>query len=164
MRSYKDLNINYQGGDLDISNLKLDSLEGCPNHITGAFVCNNNQLTNLIGGPQKVDGYYLCRGNQLTDLTGCASHIGDKLYSEHNNITSFIGIHKIIKSCKAIYTDPKIIVNGGIGLLLINNLYIISRRSSPLAIISSYLGSGTKGMMACRAELIEKGFEEYAKL
>ena len=47
-------------GDMDISDNKLISLEGCPTHVLGDFCCSNNQLTSLEGGPSFVSGDYLC--------------------------------------------------------------------------------------------------------
>ena len=164
MKTYLDLNIKYQGGELDISDNKLVSLDGSPNHITGSFKCDYNNLTSLVGGPQIVDGSYYCTENNLTDLAGCASHISDTLYCIDNDITSLVGIHKIIKSCKQIEFDSTKILVGGIGLLLIADLDRIANWFEPFDIISKYIGYGTKGMMACRAELIEKGYSPYAKL
>ena len=168
MPSYKDLNVDYQGGDLYIEE-KIDLLDGCPEHITGSFYSNNNEVISLVGGPEKVDGDYVFSWNHLTDLVGCASHIGRELNCTFNNITSLVGIHKIIKSCKVIYFDVNKIKQGGIGLLMIANLTrLLSTNFSPLTepfkIIEKYLGTGTKGMMACSKELTEKGYEDYAKL
>ena len=164
MRNYNDLNLNYKGGNLSIKQDNLTSLDDCPHHITGWFICNINNLTSLVGGPQKVDGYYDCNDNLLTDLVGCASHIEQTLYFSHNQITSLVGIHKIIKSCKSMSFTPRKIKEGGIGLLLIENLTYISESYTPFEIIQSYLGSGTKGMMECSKELKAKGWAEYAKL
>ena len=208
MPNYKDLNIDYKGGSLEIFKMQLDSLNCCPevvsgdfecdgNYLTnlvggpkevfrnydcdnnkllldlaggaqyvgGSFLCRNNILTSLVGGPQKVDGNYMCSNNQLTSLDGCASHIGGKLFCSTNNITSLVGIHKIIKRCPAILFDHDKITQGGIGLLLIENLKVISNyKSPPFEIIAKYIGSGTKGMMECSKELIAMGYENYAKL
>ena len=167
MRSYKDLNISYQGSDLYVQQKKcqLSNLDGCPEVITGSFYCCNNDITSLIGGPQKVDGFYDCDVNQLTNLVGCASHIGNTLRFRNNQkITSLVGIHKIIKSCQYMYFDCENITEGGIGLLLIENLADISDHMIPFNIIRGYFGTGTKGMMECSKELKEKGFEQYAKL
>ena len=165
MQSYKDLNIDYQDGELDIDNLSLDSLAGCPDYITGSFICEHNKLSNLIGGPQKVDKNYWCGYNGLTALDGCASHIGGELNLCDNQITSLVGIHKIVKSCREIFLDPDKIIEGGIGLLLIDNLNWISIfHSEPFHIIQKYLGKGTKGMMECRSELISYGYSDHAKL
>ena len=154
---------NYQGGHINIMDT-ITSLIGCPTHVTGMFDCSGNSITSLVGGPQKVDIGYDCAYNQLNDLTGCASHIGGHLDIKNNRITSLVGIHKIIKSCPTIYFNNITILHGGIGLLLIENLKTISAHSNPFCIINKYLGSGTKGMMECRKELISKGYANYAKL
>ena len=164
MQSYRDLNHNYVSNDLSIIFLKLKSLSGCPDVITGEFDCFNNELSSLVGGPRHVDGHYACDNNQLTDLVGCASHIGGNLYFRENQITSLVGIHKIIKRCNGFTFTSSIIKEGGIGLLLIENLANITSYAAPFKIIEKYLGTGTKGMLACRDELIANGFEEYAKL
>ena len=164
MQSYNGLNKIYTSGHLDIYYLDLTSLETCPEHITGDFSCRDNNLSSLVGGPQKVDVDYYCSSNSLTDLVGCASHIGGSLRCEYNDITSLVGIHKIIKSCPIIYFDDMRIKEGGIGLLLIENLEWITRSNEPFKIISKYFGTGTKGMMACSKELISRGYTNYAKL
>ena len=165
MTNYNDLNISYQYGDLAINGDQLTSLERCPEHITGSFHCVANDLTSLIGGPQQVDSWYMCNDNKLTDLIGCASHIGGQLhFTNNNNITSLVGIHKIIKSCQRLKFDSEYIKIGGIGLLLIANLTKISIYNPPFEIIALYLGTGTKGMMECSKELIAKGYAPYAKL
>ena len=167
MLNCKILGKNYKGGDFDIYKKKRDSLAGCPQHITGVFNCGENNLTSLVGGPQRVDGDYGCSANQLTDLVGCASHISGKLFFSNNDITSLVGIHKIIKSCRETFFNVHEIKEGGIGLLLIKDLTTISSNWSliePFEIIEKYLGTGTKGMMECRSELISRGYDEYAKL
>ena len=152
-------------GWFNCNNNQLTSLVGVPQHITGGFNCLGNNLKTLVGGPQKVDIGYDCSYNQLTNLDGCASHIGSTLCCGNNQITSLVSIHKIIKSCPKIYFDFRLITQGGIGLLLIDNLtYISCFNVIPFEIISKYLGSGTKGMMECSKELIKKGYENYAKL
>ena len=163
-------------GDYNCSYNQLTDLDGCPQHITGDFNCIVNPLKTLIGGPQRVDGQYICRNTKITSLTGCASHIGVGLYCHTTPLKTLVGIHNIIKSCPEICFDSRKIKQGGIGLLLIENLttlsYPHSRESSanslslsiPFQIIASYLGKGTDGMIACRAELIANGYEAYAKL
>ena len=164
MPSYNELNLIYEGGNLRINRNRLTSLAGCPEYITSSIDCGINRLTSLVGGPQKVDGNYYCDCNQLTDLVGCASHIGGELNISNNQIMSLVGIHKIIKKCKLFNCDDWDICEGGIGLLLIENLTNISHSTPPFIIIAKYLGSGTKGMLACRNELIEHGYSDYAKL
>ena len=166
MPSYKNINLKYTSGNLDLTSKfeHLKSLAGCPDHITGNFKCIQLRLTSLTGGPEKVDGYYFCSNNQLTNLEGCAKHIDGELYFGNNKITSLIGIHKIIKSCRRIFFDCEHIIEGGIGLLLIDNLTEITDKTSPFDIISKYLGTGSKGILQCQNELIENGYPNHAKL
>ena len=164
MRSYKYLNRYYQSGNLYINDQSLQSLDGCPQHITGNFTCRHNMLSSLIGGPQRVDGTYDCSENLISDLIGCASHIAGRLICTSENLTSLVGVHKIIKTCQDIRFYTHQITQGGIGLLLIDDLTNISPDTEPFRIINSYLGTGTKGMMACSKILVAEGYEEYAKL
>ena len=164
MRSYKDLDIVYQGGNVIVNYRRLDSLAGCPEHITGHFNCMGNSLKSLVGGPQKVDGHYTCYSNHLTDLTGCASHIGGGISCGSNIINSLVGIHKIIKKCYSFNIFDERVIYGGIGLLLIENLTDLTDETLPFRIIKSYLGTGTKGMMECSKELISTGYTNHAKL
>ena len=158
-------------GDYYCHGNRLSTLEVCPEYISGTFACHGNSITSLIGGPRKVDGDYACSKNKLTNLDGCASHIGGELAFMANDVTSLVGIHKIINSCKEIKFDTTDIDEGGIGLLLIENLVKIhngyvsgSNLSKPFAIIEKYFGTGTKGMMECSKELIANGCPNHAKL
>ena len=165
MRSYNDLNKVYKCDNLEIDFKGLNSLDGCPEHITGDFYCYGNKLVSLIGGPQKVDNLYDCSDSNITDLVGCASHIGESLNISNNRITSLIGIHKIIKSCAGLWFDCRKIKEGGIGILLIEQMTDIETHNyEPFEIIKSYLGTGTKGMMECSKELKARGWDAYAKL
>ena len=184
--NYTDLQKRkYVGGYLHIDYANLDSLSGCPYHITDAFDCSYNQLTDLVGGPTKIDGEYKCSHNKLTTLVGgpnlvsgeyiCSDNLLSNLTGlpmnlnvlnfSNNSITSLVGIHKIIKKCNAIYFDTNKILVGGIGLLLIENLTNISNyKSEPFEIIEKYFNTCTKGMMECSKELKARGYENYAKL
>ena len=165
MKNCENIFTGYSGGTINITRRRLESLVGCPEVVSGDFFCaRNDELQNLVGGPKHVTGDYSCGSNKITSLEGCASHIGHILSCPDTNITSLVGIHKIVKSCQSIEFDCIDIKQGGIGLLLIENLTDISSEYAPFYIIKSYLGTGTKGMMACRAELISRGYEDYAKL
>ena len=143
----------------------LTSLDGCPQHITGNFFCHRAMITSLVGGPRIVDGDYDCYSNRLTDLDGCASHIGGSfVFWSNPKLTSLVGVHKIIKSCKSIQFSDNRITQGGIGLLLIDNLTEITDKTLPFEIISKYIGTGAKGILRCQNELIEMGYPNNAKL
>ncbi len=105
------------------------------------------------------------------------------LYTEsidvsYNYIETLVGIHKHIKYCKKIDLSKNKIKEGGIGLLLINGLdyvgytnptkglfgYDCRTFSKALLIITKYLGKGKIGLLECQQELIDNGYEEFAKL
>lgn len=72
-----DVTIN---GDLYLTNNHLLTLENCPQHITGSFLCTGNYLRNLIGGPVSVGtearyGVYSCTNNKLTSLAGAPKNM-----------------------------------------------------------------------------------------
>jgi len=90
-----------------------------------------------------VGGYFWCYGNKLTSL---------------------VGIHKIIKSCQAIYLSKNPIKESGLGLLLIKDLKCIDSELPALQIIRKYLGKGKRGMIDCQTELIKAGFKDFAKI
>lgn len=50
------------GGNLNISNNKLTSLNGCPYEVGGDFDCTHNKLTSMEGAPSIVHGDFICTG------------------------------------------------------------------------------------------------------
>ena len=84
---------------------------------------------------------------------------------EHNKISSLVGIHKTIKILNGpIHLQGNPIRSGGIGLILIEGLTYIDLKRPAIKIINKYLGQGKKGLLLCQDELIEAGYEKYAKL
>jgi hypothetical protein len=111
--------------------------------VTLGFYCEHNRLTSLEGAPSSVSGFY-CYSNQLTSLQG---------------------IHKIFKIISGdFFCHYNPITSGGIGLLLIEGLTRIIADQSAFKIIERYLGQGKKGLLLCQDELIDEGYEEFAKL
>jgi hypothetical protein len=132
------------GGYFSCSFNKLTSLEGAPSSVGDYFVCSNNRLTSLEGAPREVHGYFSCAKNKITSLEG---------------------IHKIFKIISGgFYCVGNPITSGGIGLILIEGLKGIHTDHHAFTIIRKYLGQGKKGLLLCQDELVEAGYEEYAKL
>jgi hypothetical protein len=131
-------------GDVDLWNKQLTKLPVKFGAVGGHFACHSNQLTSLQGAPRLTDGNFYCLNNQLTSLEG---------------------VHKIIKIINgAIYLYENPITSGGIGLLLIEGLSTICADLPAFKIINRYLGQGKKGLLLCQDELIDAGYEEFAKL
>jgi hypothetical protein len=122
-------------------------------------------LTTLAGMPKKIGGYFSCSDNKLTSLEGCPKDINGDFFCYGNNLTSLHNIHKMINN-----------INGGsfvasinpikecvLGLLKIKKLKSIACDNKQVQdIINKYLPEGD--IIECQAELIEAGYEEYAKL
>ena len=168
-KSVADLGIEYNGGDFDCTSNSLTSLEGSPEEVSGDFYCYGNLLTSLKGAPQKVGGYFDCSNNSLTSLEGGPQEIGYDFYCINNKLlTSLKDIHKHIKSIKGEFDAeycPKIKSNV-LGLLLIKNLKQVKLNNKEVqVIINMHLDGGSmRSALECQAELIQAGFEEYAKL
>lgn len=99
-------------GNFDVDNNKLTSLSGGPKLVTGSFICSDNPLGNdLTGAPEKVGKYFKAVNCGLKSLVGLPSTIGTSLYIQHNQISSFRGISKILKSLGANATDASPSIN-----------------------------------------------------
>jgi len=85
---YRDLTGVTYNGDIDISDMKLTSLEGAPKIVHGFFNCAGNELKSLEGGPEIVEKHFDCYNNSLVSLKGIPKKIGDVFYCYANpNLT-----------------------------------------------------------------------------
>lgn len=153
------------GGDFSCGDNKLVTLRGVPSSINGSFNCSHNKLKSLQLGPSSVGGDFKCDYNHLINLLGAPSNIGGRLFCDGNQITSLHNIHKMIKHIKvdASFTNNQI-RSSVLGLLLIDGLqdvYLDNKKVE--AIINKYL-KGDKDVDACKKELIENGFDDFAQL
>ena len=135
-----------------------------PRKISGTFICKECNLTSLQGVPTKINyGSFDAAKNLLTDFEFIPEYVGDMAILFDNRLTSLAGIHKQLKHCKMFYCSFNPIKTGGIGLLLIDGLkYINGERG--LTIINNYVGKPKSEIFKCQKELIDNGFEEFAKL
>ena len=126
----------------------LTTLEGAPSIIrNGAFDCSTNRLTSLKGIPSSVDGFVNCAANKLTSL--------------HD-------IHKLIKNMDGVFwANSNPITSCILGVLLIRGcigLMIDNIRVKNIIIKHLPNNYGFQGVLACQNELLDAGFDEYAKL
>jgi len=94
---YGDLSGQDYKGDINISGLKLTSLEGAPMTVTGYFSCSNNQtLVSLKGAPESVGDFFDCSYNpKLTSLEGAPENVGDFFGCSNNpELSSLEGVPK----------------------------------------------------------------------
>lgn len=159
-------------GSYDCSDNLLSSLEGCPKIVTtnkqytNGFYCAGNKLSNLVGGPETVIGYYVCDDNPLESLIGIAHTIEGDLSCNNTKLASLKDIHKLVKRIdgSATFTGNDELSSNILGLLLIDGLKSVEFDDYSLTdIINKHLKNG-RDLLECQDELIEAGFEKYAKL
>ena len=86
-------------GNLDLSNLKLTSLEGLNVSIVDySFSCYNNHLTTLEGCPKEVKQSFCCSYNKLSSLKGCPESVGLDFLCSNNKLISLEMCPKIINN------------------------------------------------------------------
>jgi hypothetical protein len=153
-------------GDVHLYDEELSKLPVKFGTVLEDFYCYNNKLTSLQGAPSSVGGFFSCNNNKLTSLEGAPSSIGRTGIScDNNKLTSLEGIHKVFKRINGrFHCDDNPITSGGIGLILIEGLTKIRADHPAFLIIEKYLGQGKKGLLLCQDELIDAGYEEFAKL
>lgn len=80
------------------NNYKLESLEGCPEVVTGDFWINNcKSLKTLKGAPKEVGGRFVCSGCPLESLEGCPEKVGSFNCDECRLIKNLEGGPKEVK-------------------------------------------------------------------
>lgn len=154
-------------GDINCSFNDLENLIGAPifkNPRISSFNCTSNSLTSLEGAP-KVCFNFVCDDNEnLKSFEFMPEIITGDLSLNGCGFTSLKDIHKHVKEIKnGILLDGCPIKSHVLGLLKIKKLkraYLNSRDVE--TIINKYLPEGD--IFACQQELIDNGFEEYAKL
>jgi len=144
----------------------------------------SEQLEKLPVKFGTVGGFFSITMNKLSSFENFPREIGGVLNIANNKFASLVGIHKVIKKCESINLAGNKIVEGGMGLLLIEGIKEITTPTNdhvtcgrqrsiesythskdlPFIIISQYVGKGKRGMIDCQTELIKFGCKEFAKL
>lgn len=78
-------------GNFSVECCGLETLEGCPEIVTGTFDCASNELTSLEHGPKWVGESYLCGRNKLRTLEGAPGQIRDDFDAYRNCFESLKG-------------------------------------------------------------------------
>ena len=157
------------GNNIDCQKQFLVSLEGAPDIVNGNFDCDSNQLTSLKGCPTRVTGDFSCNDNIIGTLEFCPKYIGGDFYAFRCGLTNLHNIHKHID-----YVFDTFIVSRNpikshvLGLLKIKGLQSIRLDNEKVQkIINKYLAGiplDKRDILGCQQDLIDAGFEEYAKL
>lgn len=129
-------------GNFDCSNnSELITLEGSPYEVTDSFVCSAcPKLESLNFAPKKIGMYFNCYS--------CES------------VQSLIGFNS---TCVTLVIKCDYIKHGGISLLGVVRDVAFIEDNIPFKIIEKYINK-PDDIFECQAELIEAGYEEYARL
>ncbi len=150
--------------------------------IVGSFDMSNQYIENVISD---IKIHEVLASETTIINCGLTSlkyvpYSNSALYVTNNCISSLRNVHKHIR-CTEIFLNGNKFTEGGIGLLLIDNLSHIEHIEwtvgqslvdpvkehdsyRAIRIIKSYLSKGKAGLLECQEELIEAGLSEYAKL
>jgi hypothetical protein len=139
------------GGDFDVVNSGLTTLENCPHTVGDTFMCSANQLTTLAHGPQIVKYGYVIGTNPLKSLEGFPTTHAPRMVS-----MSWLPDLPMLKLlvCSDIRLYPPIDDTFEQHQAQVNQLDDIMQK---------YAGKGKPGALPCAAELIKAGFKENAR-
>jgi hypothetical protein len=155
------------GSYYDCAYNQLNSLKGMPNIINGTFLCSNNRLTSLAGCGQIIKEDFVCTDNKLlTSIDGAPSFVAGSVFLQDcPKLTSLQNIHNHFSEVHGqFYINRANIKEHILGLLLIRKLQGIVLDDPKLErILCKYL-KGRGNPLSCALELVEAGYEEYAKL
>ena len=136
--------------------------------MTGPFPflhAKNCGLSSFDGGPEKT---YLAgmnvSNNWLSNFEGCPEHIDGDFILRFNYFKSLKNIHKHLKVVNGrIDLKNNQLLSDILGLLKIKRLQKVNLDNKNIEdIINKYLPEGD--ILECQQELIDAGFEEYARL
>jgi len=160
-------------GWIELSNLNITDLVGCPSTLNNGFKCVLTEITSLEGGPEYVTGdYHVGNNDQLESLEGAPTFIGGAAMLLWNpKLTDLHNVHKLMPEIRGDIRFGNSVTKNVLGLLLISGLTQVSGLASTNIqnIINKYLPNkrGMEAVLECQDELIEYGREDaerYAHL
>lgn len=175
------------GGKLHFTTCAIKNFVGCPDVVNGTFMIGDS-IESFEGCPSRVNGNFhvkgpyasfnglTCEATRFVFLDGNFQNLDGMNIYAHNKVaiyskkpTSLSGVHKAIRHMKDFYCGN--VSDSVLGLLLVPGLQEVdfgmeATRSAVAIIVNRYLeqGGGRQHVMACQAELIEAGFDDFAQL
>jgi hypothetical protein len=147
----------------------LTSLENCPNEVND-FFCDGTSITSLEFVPKIINDTFSCSSTKIESLDyaplKCLT-----MYCNGNNILHLKGIGRsYLKECRSLYL-PNTIKSNILGLCRVKNLKNITIYDKgnqvasgdlfdAIQIVKNYLETDGSD---CQEELIQNGFNDYAK-
>ena len=129
-------------GHFDCSETNIIDLIGAPKYVGGVFYCHNTPIKSLVGAPDSIGETFACSSTNISDLTGCPKS-GDRLLCPSNI--------SLLQICHLNYQTMSVLDRGEFN-------------SELSVLLTRYLNSGSKGVLALASELISLGYERQARL
>ena len=158
--------------DFICGTIDITSLENCPQEISGTFSCSGTNITSLEFAPKIIHKDFYCEKTKINSLNGSPLIVKKRFDCSNNNIPHLKGIGRsYLKECEIIILNDSIKSNI-LGLCRIKHLrrnfiqdksfkYVSSSDLyEAIKIVNKHLK--TDGS-ECREELIQNGFNDYAK-
>lgn len=137
-------------------------------NVTGNFHLSGVPLTTMIGFPQIVGGDVTVTGTKITSIEGLPQQARVINLTDNESKRTGIslrGVSKWVKRCEVFRTDY--VSEGGLGLVLIKDLFLISLKPAKLCQIlnkgATGLGAGSD-LHEVQELLIDAGLAKFAKL
>lgn len=160
-------------GSLRASGNRLSNLEGAPLDVRGDFYAIDSELTSLEGAPKDVGGNVYISNNALTTIEHMPSTLGN-IHVSNNKITSLPQAHLNFSMIGTLNLNDNPLESHLLGLLFIPGCFevIFSRDLKEVQrILNFFLRKkhsterlNNDGIYECQDMLIDKGFDEFAKL
>lgn len=157
------------------NNKYLKDLSGFPKHCTGSIDLENcPKLTSIEGLPSRITGKMSIKEcPELVSLQGIPSSMKDVYLYALPKITSFSGIHKLIKKCNGMFYVNGDVTHSILGLLKIQGVEYFGttlgwsrgeRQPLDQAIAIIKMHYENKDIISCQEKMIDAGLKDYAEL
>ena len=151
----------------------LESFEGSPIEINGAFTCSmHKKITTFNGSPKMVNGAFIVSDCNISSVEGLPEFIKQNCFITKNPIKTLKNIYKNVKEIGGKLYVENSVESNVLGVLKIKNLKELIflnkntyTKTEISNIINKYLPNPNMSqILDCQNELIEAGFEGYAEL
>lgn len=75
-----------------IYHAEVSNLKGCPQYISGNFLCRHNKLNSFEGGPKFIGGSLICDNNNITSFEGFPEKVNGVAIGE-NPVYEVFNLH-----------------------------------------------------------------------
>jgi len=148
----------------------ITSCHNMPDEMVGdgMYIITENQITDFRGGPPQVNGLVVVSDNPASSLEGLPRVIRGNLVCDNMpNLKNLKGISDYIDEIDGEFeaSQGTQIESHILGLMLIQGLTKVTIGNPEVeSIINKHLASAERDEIECQSDLIQAGFNKFAKL